>query len=82
MDLKRKRLQFTVYNGLSTFYLFTHSIKVVLSWSAVRQCLSPNGLAPSYIVDQICVKPLNTRYSLRSTKACCWNTQSARLMLR
>ena len=26
------------------------------------------GLAPSYIVDLICVKPLNTRYSLRSTK--------------
>ena len=27
-----------------------------------------HGLAPSYIVDLICVKPLNTRYSLRSTK--------------
>ena len=27
-----------------------------------------NGLAPSYIVDLICVKPLNTRYSPRSTK--------------
>ena len=27
-----------------------------------------HGLALSYIVDLICVKPLNTRYSLRSTK--------------
>ena len=27
-----------------------------------------HGLAPSYIVDLIYVKPLNTRYSLRSTK--------------
>ena len=27
-----------------------------------------HGLAPSYIVDLICVKPLNMRYSLRSTK--------------
>ena len=27
-----------------------------------------HGLAPSYIVDLICVKPLDTRYSLRSTK--------------